>query len=160
MLYNGQLTLLQFKILPSHALPDGVKFGVSFSTVTVNAPKHMEYLYRRLKDDFNVTFVQKKLSNIESAFVSPSTVAVVNCTGVSAGTLSGVKDAKCYPTRGQIVLVRAPWVHQNIMRHGDDYETYVIPRPGSNGNVILGGYVQKGDRFVNLCHFSSLRHLN
>lgn len=155
MLFIAQLTLLKFKILSPQDLPDGVKFGISFSTVTVNAPKHMEYLYRRLKDEFGVTFVQKRLANIESAFVSPSTAAVVNCTGVSARTLSGVEDAKCYPTRGQIVLVRAPWVHQNIMRHGDSYETYVIPRPGSNGNVILGGYVQKGDRFVNLCHFSS-----
>lgn len=33
-----------------------------------------------------------------------------------------------------------------MMRHGKDYETYVIPRPGSNGNVILGGYMQKGVR--------------
>jgi D-amino-acid oxidase len=30
------------------------------------------------------------------------------------------------------------------MRHGKDYETYIIPRPHSNGNVILGGYMQKG----------------
>ncbi|TDZ16741.1 D-amino-acid oxidase [Colletotrichum orbiculare MAFF 240422] len=30
------------------------------------------------------------------------------------------------------------------MRHGRDYETYIIPRPWSNGNVILGGYMQKG----------------
>ncbi|KAL6922602.1 hypothetical protein ACHAP8_012321 [Fusarium lateritium] len=30
------------------------------------------------------------------------------------------------------------------MRHGKDYETYIIPRPGSNGNVVLGGYMQKG----------------
>jgi len=30
------------------------------------------------------------------------------------------------------------------MLHGKDFETYIIPRPGSNGNVILGGYMQKG----------------
>ena len=39
------------------------------------------------------------------------------------------------------------------MRHGKDYETYIIPRPYSNGNVILGGFMQKGngtgDTFAN-----------
>ena len=33
------------------------------------------------------------------------------------------------------------------MRHGKDYETYIIPRPQSNGNVILGGFMQKGIRY-------------
>ncbi|KAJ5245971.1 hypothetical protein N7468_000954 [Penicillium chermesinum] len=138
--------LEDFKLLPSKVLPDGVKFGVSFSTVTINAPKHLEYLYKRLRDEFGITFIQQKIPNVQSAFKSPSTVAVFNCTGVAAGTLAGVQDSKCYPTRGQVVLARAPWVHQNTMRHGRDYETYVIPRPGSNGNVILGGYMEKGDR--------------
>ncbi|TQB68853.1 hypothetical protein MPDQ_002689 [Monascus purpureus] len=58
-------------------------------------------------------------------------------------TLPGVEDPKSYPTRGQVVLVRAPIVRLNIMRHGKDYETYAIPRPGSNGNVILGEFMQK-----------------
>lgn len=31
------------------------------------------------------------------------------------------------------------------MRHGKDYETYIIPRPKSDSTVILGGYLQKGD---------------
>jgi len=38
------------------------------------------------------------------------------------------------------------------MRHGVDYETYIIPRPYSNGNVVLGGFMQKdndtGDTFA------------
>jgi hypothetical protein len=34
------------------------------------------------------------------------------------------------------------------MRHGKDYETYIIPRPQSNGNIILGGFMQKGVRYV------------
>lgn len=29
------------------------------------------------------------------------------------------------------------------MRDGKDDETYAIPQPGSNGNVILGGFMQK-----------------
>jgi D-amino-acid oxidase len=31
---------------------------------------------------------------------------VVNCTGISARKLGGVEDAKVYPARGQVVVVR------------------------------------------------------
>lgn len=67
-----------------------------------------------------------------------------NCIGNAARTLPGVEDADCYHTRGQIVMVKTRAVQENIMRHGRDYETYVIPRPNSDGRVILGGYMQKG----------------
>lgn len=86
--------------------------------------------------------------NVESAFSDPSTKIVFNCTGNGARTLGGVQDTKCYPTRGQILLTRAPHVAKNVMRHGKDYETYIIPRPQSNGNIILGGFMQKGIRYV------------
>lgn len=133
----------QFRILPDAELPQGAKFGVSFSTLTVNAPEHIKYLHRRLRDQYGVHFVRRKLPSIDAAYVSLSTKVVFNCTGLASRTLPGVMDSKCYPTRGQILLVRAPNARTNIMRHGVDYETYVIPRPGSNGNVILGGYMQK-----------------
>jgi glycine/D-amino acid oxidase-like deaminating enzyme len=133
-------------ILPKEELPEGVSFGVSFTTVTINAPKHIEYLRRRLEEQHSVRFVRQKISSIESIFAaSPATKIVFNCTGNAAKTMPGVEDAKCYPTRGQVVLVKAPQVQRNIMRHGNGYETYVIPRPESNGNVILGGYMQRGN---------------
>ncbi|KAF7551737.1 hypothetical protein G7Z17_g4797 [Cylindrodendrum hubeiense] len=137
--------LEDFTILPQEQLPKGVKFGVSFTTVTLNAPKHLEYLYQRLKEQYGVRFIRQKIPHIQSAFSSPSTKVVFNCIGNAANTLLGVEDAKCYPTRGQVLLVRAPNVQTNIMRHSKDEETYVIPRPGSNGNVILGGYMQRGN---------------
>lgn len=105
----------------------------------------MQYLYRRLRDQYKVRFVRRKIENIQMAYMSQDTKVVFNCTGNAAKTLAGVKDSNCYPTRGQVLLVRAPHVQSNVMRHGKDYETYVIPRPGSNGNVILGGYMQKGN---------------
>jgi glycine/D-amino acid oxidase-like deaminating enzyme len=95
-----------------------------------------------------VSFVREKLSDVRSAFSSPSTKVVFNCTGNGARSLQGVQDKRCYPTRGQILLTRAPHIAKNVMRHGKDYETYIIPRPQSNGNVILGGYMQKGVRYV------------
>lgn len=120
-----------------------MKFAASFTTITVNAPEHIKYLHHRLQDQYGVRFVRQRLPSIQSAYAGASTKIVFNCTGLAAGTLPGVEDPKCYPTRGQVVLVKAPHVRTNMMRHGTDYETYVIPRPGSKGNVILGGYMQK-----------------
>lgn len=126
-------------------MPEGVKFAVSFTTLTINAPKHLLYLHERLQKQYGVRFIRSKIPDLHTAFSNPNTRIVFNCIGNAAKTLRGVEDPKCYPTRGQVVLTRAPRVRENIMRHGKDYETYVIPRPGSNGNVILGGYMQKGN---------------
>lgn len=94
-------------------------------------------------------FQRQRLSDIYAAFSDDNTQIVFNCVGNEARTLGGVEDSKCYPTRGQVVLARAPNMRRNVMRHGKDYVTYIIPRPGSNGNVILGGYLQKGNGCVN-----------
>lgn len=120
------------------SLPDGVKSGISFTTLTVNAPKHLEFLVQSLSN-LGVTFLRQKLPRIQSAFGSNETKLVFNCTGNASQTLPGVEDSKCYPTRGQVVHVKAPDVKYNIMRHGKDYFTHVIPRPRSDGTVILGG---------------------
>lgn len=140
----GNADLPQMRILPDEELPEGAKFGVSFTTVTINAPKHLEYLYRVLREQYGVRFLRQHISSLQAAFSSPATKVVFNCIGNAARTMPGVEDDKCYPTRGQVVLARAPQVKSNIMRHGKDYETYVIPRPNSGGNVVLGGYMQKG----------------
>lgn len=94
---------------------------------------------------------------------------VVNATSLGARTLKGVEDPKVFPARGQTVLVRAPGVKVCIMqtegfmaKHSLDGSTsrvysvrplaltwsrlepvlppaYIIPRPGPDGHVILGG---------------------
>jgi glycine/D-amino acid oxidase-like deaminating enzyme len=92
----------------------------------------------------NVQFIPRKVAKIQDSFLQ-NTRIVFNCIGNAASVLPGVADSKCYPTRGQIVLAKAPAVNVNMMRHGMDYETYIIPRPDSEGTVILGGYLQPGD---------------
>lgn len=136
--------LQDFKVLSKSEMPEGCQFGVSCTTISVNAPRYIQYLYQLLKEKYSVTFVREKLSTIHSAFSSPSTKVVFNCTGNGARELQGVQDPKCYPTRGQVLLARAPQITKTVMRHGKDYHTYIIPRPQSNGNVILGGYMQEG----------------
>ncbi|KAJ4420835.1 D-aspartate oxidase [Gnomoniopsis sp. IMI 355080] len=115
--------LKDFRILLETELPQGVKFGVSFSILTINAPEHIKYLRRRLQILHGVSFVRRKLPSIQAAYNIPSTKIVFNCTGLASETLRGVEDRKCYPTRGQVLLVRAPLVRTNMMRRGANYET-------------------------------------
>ncbi|OGE58327.1 hypothetical protein PENARI_c001G06425 [Penicillium arizonense] len=136
--------LKNFKEIPAGDLPSGVAYGIEFTTITLNAPMHIRYLLRKLTEEYGVRVVRKRVSDITSGFLSKDTKVVFNCTGNASRDLNGVQDSKCYPTRGQILLAKAPHIQQNVMRHGKDYETYVIPRPYSNGNVILGGFMQKG----------------
>ncbi|KAL2784683.1 hypothetical protein BJX66DRAFT_316381 [Aspergillus keveii] len=139
--------LRDVQVIPKANLPEGVAFGLRFTTITLNAPAHCQHLMSLLSRPSygSVQFVRREIGSIEDPFISPSTKIVFNCIGNKAKTLVGVQDARCYPTRGQIVLVKAPAVNDNIMRHGKDYETYIIPRPLSDSTVILGGYLQKGD---------------
>ncbi|KAL5428493.1 hypothetical protein PMIN05_011029 [Paraphaeosphaeria minitans] len=142
--------LEDFAMLDIKDIPKGCQFGVSFTTITVNAPRYIQYLYRLLQEQYGVQFVRQRLPSIKAGFSDISTKIVFNCTGNGARHLPGVEDAKSYPTRGQILLTKAPQITKNVMRHGKDYETYIIPRPQSNGSVILGGYMQKGVRYVPL----------
>ncbi|OQD71552.1 hypothetical protein PENPOL_c001G03520 [Penicillium polonicum] len=135
--------LKDFKEIAAQDLPEGVVFGIEFTTITLNAPMHLRYLFQKLTQQYGVRVIRKRLPQVSSGHLSNDTKVIFNCTGNAAKELPGVQDSKCYPTRGQILLARASHVQQNIMRHGKDYETYVIPRPYSNGNVILGGFMQK-----------------
>ncbi|KAL4784882.1 FAD dependent oxidoreductase [Aspergillus varians] len=139
--------LRDVQVIPKEELPLNVAFGVRFTTITLNAPAHCLHLKSLLSQASygSVQFVRTTVASLNDAFLSPNTRIVFNCIGNAAKTLPGVHDRKCYPTRGQIILARAPEVKQNLMRHGKDYETYIIPRPLSDSTVILGGYLQKGD---------------
>ncbi|CAK7209049.1 D-aspartate oxidase [Sporothrix bragantina] len=133
--------LENFSVMTPEQLPTGAAFGVTFNTITLHAPKHLQWLYTTLQTA-GVTFVRRTVPDLPSA-AGPNTKILFNCIGNAAMSFPGVQDAKCYPTRGQVLLVRAPGVKRNMMRYGKGYITYVIPRPLSNNQVILGGYLQK-----------------
>jgi D-amino-acid oxidase len=145
---------MQLRVLPKNELPTGVAFGIKFTTLSINSPAHIAHLQKLLqsREYGSISFIKRRLSSLDEAFLSKNTKIVFNCTGNGASTLSGVNDETTYPTRGQIVIVKAPKVTENIMRHGKDYETYVIPRPKSGGNVILGGFMQKGNSSADVYH--------
>lgn len=56
--------------------------------------------------------------------------AIVVCTGLGARTLGGVEDKDVYPVRGQIVIIRAPWIRfgMTASHASSGLWTYVIPR--------------------------------
>lgn len=141
--------LKDFKIVPKTRLPPGVEFGITFTTWNFYCPFFLANLRKHL-EAVGVKFERQKLTHISQAYI-PGAKVVFNCTGIGAFSLSGVKDSNVYPTRGQVLVVKAPHVQENKMRWGADYATYIIPRPDSDGQLILGGFLQKdnwtGDTF-------------
>lgn len=65
---------------------------------------------------------RRRLAHISEAL--PARV-VINCTGLGPRTLGGTEDDKVYPTGGQTLLNRAPWL-KACRDHGTaDAQTYV-----------------------------------
>lgn len=54
-------------------------------------------------------------------------------------------DTNMYPTRGETLLVRAPWIQHGMKYFYKDNSdvTFVIPR--QSGDVVLGGTYQVDD---------------
>lgn len=57
--------------------------------------------------------------------------------------MTDVKDETMFPTRGQLCIIRAPWIKHGKTFIGQGWTSYSIPR--SNGEVILGGTREVGD---------------
>ncbi|KAJ3760170.1 D-amino-acid oxidase [Lentinula raphanica] len=143
-----------------------VRSGVSFTTLTIDTPVYLQYLYERfvdrggrvlkgrVDDIQDLEGVQRALR--EARPITPNSTeflaqieALINCTGLGSLTLRGVIDNAVYPLRGQTVLLRVPWIKfgRTISSKGkegqDDLWTYIIPR--RSGNVIIGGIKTPND---------------
>lgn len=158
-----QFTLLasfhpDFRMLDPHELPEGVTHGAMFTTIMIDTPNYLAALVDRFVANGG-TFLRATLPSLAYLFdpalvvsqyspTSPSTLpsdisAVVNCTGIGAFALG---DTAVYPTRGQTVLVDAPWIQAGITRTGlpgQGIYTYIIPR--KSGDVIVGGTAETDD---------------
>ncbi|KAI9279047.1 FAD dependent oxidoreductase [Umbelopsis sp. AD052] len=122
--------------------PDTV-IGHSYTTVAVNTPHYMQWLVR-LFTQSGGKLKRATLAHVQDALkYCPDAQSIVNCTGLQARFLGGVKDEKVYPTRGQVVVVNAPHIKKTLTSMVGDGTSYIIPR--SNGHVILGGTRQAHD---------------
>lgn len=135
--------LKEYRPMTKEEMPEGVVSGVKFLTWNFNCPLFLANFQKHLAA-IGVTFERSKIDHISSVF-SPSVDAVFNCTGIGAASLGGVKDENVFPTRGQVVVVRAPHIRENRFRWRPDSDTYVIPRPFSDGSIVMGGFFQEGN---------------
>ena len=84
------------------------------------------------------TVVHKKLNKLQE--LDGTYDVIVNCSGLGSREL--VNDEELYPSRGQAVLVNAPWVKHSITVETGDEVTYIYPR---GAGVMLGGTTQIGN---------------
>ncbi|ORX38183.1 hypothetical protein BD324DRAFT_619882 [Kockovaella imperatae] len=142
----------------SKPLPGDFAHGLEWSTYIWDAPRYIRYLGEQVKSK-HIPIFKKRLSSLDEAYdlaALESTFAhmdhvdlVINAMGLGSRSLLGVEDPQVYPAKGQTVLVKAPGVERCYMDIGssfipgpDDepYPTiYIVPRPGTSGEVILGG---------------------
>lgn len=133
----------QFAVISHKRLPEGAVYGISFRSWNFNCPRFLVHLKGYLEKQ-GVLFRRERLGHVSEAYGGETRV-VFNCTGLGARSLGGVEDTKVYPTRGQVVVVKAPYIRENVMRWGPDSATYIIRRPFSRGQVVLGGFMGHDD---------------
>lgn len=139
--------LKDFRVMEQKELMPGTKFGVSYITWNFNCPKFLVDMKIYL-ENVGVKFLRKHVEHISEAYISENTRIVFNCSGIGAKKLGGVKDEMVHPVRGQVALVKAPHIAENRMKWERNAATYIIPRPNSGGQVVLGGFVQRDNWFV------------
>lgn len=136
-----------FRPLKEEERVDGFSGGVHFESFTLN-PHRLLQLYEQKLRDRGVPLIKARLNSLADAFKWNPRL-VVNASGLGAKALLGVEDGKVFPDRGQTVLVRAPSVNTCFgvrdLNNKPGEATYIIPRPGSGGCVVVGGTNLKGD---------------
>lgn len=126
-----------FRKMSSHQLQEmglgRYKFGYAFTTVVSQSFKIIAWLLQTFKDNGGKVQERtvKDLKEFEDFDV------VVNCCGLRANETTG--DAQCFPIKGQLVHVHAPWQKQFFFA---DDNIYLIPH---DDKLIIGGVRMKGN---------------
>ena len=138
-------------------MPKGYNFAYGFEAYTLNPPRYLAHLSSKLSRA-GVPILRRRVSSLDEAYEVDvgggrkwSTELVINATGLGSRTLIGVEDPLVHPARGQTVTVYAPNVRtcystkDKKRLQGSGVQTYIIPRPGPEGHVTLGGTYEKGN---------------
>ena len=120
-------------------LDEGIKYGVSFSSYTLESRKFLPYLMTEI-EKLGGKFIQRKIISLDE--ISHQYDVIINCSGLGAREL--VDDKRMFGTRGQVLLVKAPWVKECVYDIDiiDGNVPYVIP---NIDHVVLGGTKQNDD---------------
>lgn len=143
--------IVDFRVLELSKLPKGVVMGTEYETFVLNAPLYIQFLSRKLKMEYGIEFLTKTLTSLKEAVVyGRKGATIVNCTGMGL-QWNGGYDEKCFPIRGQTLLVRPPpnsGLENYTITHQlrDGKWTFFIHRP-CDGGCIVGGTKQPHDTF-------------
>ncbi|CAH0022482.1 unnamed protein product [Clonostachys rhizophaga] len=130
------------KVVPIREIndpPAGFAAGFEYETIAVNPIIYCQYLLRECKRLGAETRTLRVNSLLEAFDAVPGGQVVFNCTGVAAGPMTG--DKACFPTMGQLVLVRGRANRISPRRNIDEpepWEALVFPRPGEDVTVLGG----------------------
>ncbi|QRW10502.1 FAD-dependent oxidoreductase [Ceratobasidium sp. AG-Ba] len=133
-------------VMPDDLAPSSDS-GYTFTTVTIDTVVYLPYLLSVFLGKGGA-IVRTKVMHVsqvaQGSYTSTKPDAIVVCAGLGARSLGGVEDKDLYPIRGQVVLIRAPWVKFGCTQsNANKTWTYVIPR--RSGDVILGGTLGVND---------------
>jgi D-amino-acid oxidase len=137
----------QYRPVTPNELPNGYKYGITFTSYTLDTPNYLVHLGATLRAK-GVPIIRQRVSSLDEAYCMPSlgpVPLIINATGLGSQTLLGVEDAAVFPARGQTVTVKAPSVRTNMgikdphPQNDRGQRFYIIPRPGPEGHVTLGG---------------------
>eukprot|EP00111_Clytia_hemisphaerica_P016065 TCONS_00047537-protein len=115
--------------------PD-IKYGISFSTHTLESGRYLPYLTKEI-EKLGGKFFNRKIKSLSE--LSDKYDVIINCCGLGASELVG--DDKMIPTRGQIMYVKAPWIKEFV--YNIDFEDGKVPYLIPNiDRVVVGGTKQ------------------
>ncbi|KAJ1976019.1 hypothetical protein H4R33_006531 [Dimargaris cristalligena] len=141
----------EYRQLSAAELPPDCRSGATFQTVCINVPRYLQWLLNQFEMKGGQTLpLETNLDHLDELWTRfPTVELLVNCTGLQARDLGGVRDPAVFPIRGQTVLVRAPNIHRTIAWEGPNRVAYIIPR--GDGSVVLGGTIQRFSEETKIC---------
>lgn len=128
-----------YRVLPKEEYPEGQAFGIQYKTWVFDAPTFTQSLSEYVSSK-QVKTIIKEVGHINELF-APNTV-VFNCSGIGSRVLKGVEDSDVIPIRAQVVIAKAPHINETRLSWKKSSATYMIKRPGTKDEVILGGFYQ------------------
>ncbi|CAK8674465.1 unnamed protein product [Clavelina lepadiformis] len=107
--------------------------GHTFTTWICDCNKYLPWLMQEI-ENMGGKFIQRRIENLDEL---KNFNLIVNCAGVHSNFLG--KDEKIESHRGQVIVVKAPWINHFYIAPP---ETYIFPRMD---DVILGGSLGIGN---------------
>lgn len=112
----------------------------------IDPPIHLQFLQQQI-EQLGGKIIRREVTSLDELYTSyPNSSVFINASGLGSRDIVGIQDTKCFPDRGQNVLVSTSETGTMYNRVGNEY-TYIIPRPLNNIQVC-GGVHQPYNLYV------------